>query len=100
MFDGILAKLAARGGKTNDPMIDATVKRRIAPPPVCIQHHAKSRVQHSCDPVLLRQRDSIETTSVRLDDWHRSQTRYDRRAHTFHSAIAFAAAFILQINGS
>jgi hypothetical protein len=31
---------------------------------------------------------------ARLKDWRRIHTRYDRCAHTFLSAIAFAASFI------
>lgn len=60
----------------------------------------KHRVQHSYDPVLYRQRHRIENMFARLKDWRRIHTRYDRCAHTFLSAIAFAAAFIFWINES
>lgn len=75
----------------------ALVERGITP---CIPPHAKHRVQHSYDPVLYRQRHRIENMFARLKDWRRIHTRYDRCAHTFLSAIAFAAAFIFWINES
>jgi transposase len=75
----------------------ALVERGITP---CIPPHAKHRVQHSYDPVLYRQRHRIENMFARLKDWRRVHTRYDRCAHTFLSAIAFAAAFIFWINES
>lgn len=52
------------------------------------------------DPVLYRQRHRIENLFARLKDWRRIHTHYDRCAHTFMSAIAFAAAFIFWINES
>jgi putative transposase len=66
----------------------------------CIPPHAKHRIQHSYDPVLYRQRHKIENMFARLKDWRRIHTRYDRCAHTFLSATAFAAAFIFWINES
>jgi transposase len=62
--------------------------------------HAKHRIKQSYDPVLYRQRHKIENTFARLKDWRRIHTRYDRCAHTFLSAIAFAATFICWINES
>jgi transposase len=50
--------------------------------------------------VLYRQRHKIENMFARLKDWRRIHTRYDRCAHTFLSAIAFAATFIFWINES
>ncbi len=75
----------------------ALVERGITP---CIPPHASHRVQHSYDPVLYRQRHRIENLFARLKDWRRIHTRYDRCAHTFLSAIAFAAVFIFWINKS
>ena len=75
----------------------ALVERGITP---CIPPHASHRVQHSYDPVLYRQRHKIENLFARLKDWRRIHTRYDRCAHTFLSAIAFAAVFIFWINES
>jgi putative transposase len=66
----------------------------------CIPPHAKHKLQHSYDPVLYRQRHRIENLFSRLKDWRRIHTRYDRCAHTFLSAIAFAAVFIFWINES
>ena len=73
------------------------VERGIAP---CIPSHAGHRIQHSYDPVLYRQRHKIENMFARLKDWRRIHTRYDRCAHTFLSAIAFAATYIFWINES
>ena len=75
----------------------ALAVRGIAP---CIPPHASHRVQHSYDPILYRQRHKIENMFARLKDWRRIHTRYDRCAHTFLSAIAFAATFIFWINES
>ncbi|OBQ74001.1 hypothetical protein A9K71_12835 [Mesorhizobium sp. WSM3873] len=75
----------------------ALVERGITP---CIPPHAKHRVQHSYDPVLYRQRHRVENMFARLKDWRLIRTRYERCAHTFLSAIAFAAAFIFWINES
>ena len=66
----------------------------------CIPPHAKHRIQHHYDRVLYRQRHRIENMFARLKDWRRIHTRYDRCAHTFLSAIAFAATFIFRINES
>jgi transposase len=74
---------------------DALVQRGITP---CIPPHAKHKIQHSYDPVLYRQRHKIENLFARLKDWRRIHTRYDRCAHTFLSAIAFAAAYIFWLN--
>jgi transposase len=43
---------------------------------------------------LYRQRHRIESMFVKLNDWRRIHTRYDRCAHTVSSAIAFAATVI------
>ena len=45
-----------------------------------------------------RQRHKIEHMFGRLKDWLRIHTRYGRCAHTFFSAICFAAVVILWIN--
>lgn len=74
---------------------EALSQRGISP---CIPPHAKHKIQHDYDPVLYRQRHKIENLFARLKDWRRIHTRYDRCAHTFLSAIAFAAAFIFWLN--
>jgi transposase len=76
---------------------DALELRGIAP---CIPPHAQHRIQHSYNPILYRQRHKIENLFARLKDWRRIHTRYDRCAHTFLSASAFAATFIFWINES
>ncbi len=61
------------------PRIPSKTNRKVAIPP---------------DPVLYRERHKIEIMFGRLKDWRRLATRYDRRAHTFFSAIAIAATVI------
>jgi transposase len=48
--------------------------------------------------VLYRQRYTIENMFAKLKDWRRVATRYDRRTHTFFSAICIAAAVIFYLN--
>ena len=73
----------------------ALAERGITP---CIPPHPKHRIQHSYDAVLYRQRHKVENLFARLKDWRRIHTRYDRCAHTFLSAVAFAAAFLFWLN--
>ncbi|MGE9985537.1 IS5/IS1182 family transposase, partial [Desulfovibrio sp. SGI.169] len=40
----------------------------------------------------------IEIMFGRLKDWRRIAIRYDRCAHTFHSAICLAFVFIFYLN--
>ena len=65
-----------------------------------IPPHPTHRDQHPYDPIRYRPRHRIENLFARLKDWRRIHTRYDRCAHTFLSAIAFAATFIFWINES
>jgi transposase len=44
--------------------------------------------------MLYRQRHKVENLFVKLKDWRRVATHYDRCAHTFFSAICIAAAVI------
>jgi putative transposase len=70
----------------------ALTDRGVTP---CIPPHAKHRFQHTYDPSLYKQRHRIENLFARLKDWRRIHTRYDRCAHTFLYAIAFAASLHL-----
>ena len=78
--DWFRAALVARG---IDPCIPSKINRKIF-----IPH----------DRALYRQLHRIENMFARLKDWRRIHTRYDRCAHTFLSAIAFAATFIFWLN--
>lgn len=73
----------------------ALANRGIAP---CIPSKSNRKVAISHDRSLYRQRRRIENMFARLKDWRRIHTRYDRCAHTFLSAIAFAASFIFWLN--
>lgn len=75
----------------------ALAKRGIE---ACIPPHRTRKIQHTYDRQLYKQRHKIENMFARLKDWRRIHTRYDRCAHTFLSAIAFAATFIFWINES
>ncbi len=69
----------------------ALTQRGITP---CIHSQRTRAIQHSYDRLLYQQRHRVENMFARLKDWRRIHTRYDRCAHAFLSAIAFAASFI------
>lgn len=73
----------------------ALADRKIA---ACIPSKANRKVPIPHDTALYRRRHRIENTFGRLKDWRRIQTRYDRCANTFFSAICIAAAVIFWIN--
>ena len=73
----------------------ALAARGIAP---CIPSKINRKTFIPHDRALYRQRHRIENMFARLKDWRRIHTRYDRCAHTFLSAIAFAASFIFWLN--
>ena len=73
----------------------ALAERGIA---ACIPSKINRRTFIPHDRALYRQRHRIENMFARLKDWRRIHTRYDRCAHTFLSAIAFAASFIFWLN--
>ena len=64
----------------------------------CIPSHRTRKIQHPYDRAIYRQRHKVENMFARLKDWRRIHTRYDRCAHTFLSAIKFAATFIFWLN--
>jgi transposase len=64
----------------------------------CIPSHRTRKIQQPYDRALYRQRHKVENMFARLKDWRRIHTRYDRCAHTFLSAIAFAASFLFWLN--
>jgi transposase len=73
----------------------ALAARSIAP---CIPSKINRKTHIPHDRTLYRQRHRIENMFARLKDWRRIHTRYDRCAHTFLSAITFAATFIFWLN--
>ena len=70
---------------------NALTARGITP---CIPSRTNRKVPIPHDKMLYRQRHKIENMFGKLKDWRRIQTRYDRCAHTFFSAIAIAATVI------
>jgi transposase len=74
---------------------DALAQRGIAS---CIPSQRTRKVQQPYDRRLYQKRHKVENMFARLKDWRRIHTRYDRCAHAFLSAIAFAASFIFWLN--
>jgi transposase len=64
----------------------------------CIPPRKGRTLTASFDKNLYRQRHKIENMFGKLKDWRRIQTRYDRCAHTFLSAIAIAATIIFWLS--
>ena len=60
----------------------------------CIPPRKNRKYTASFDKSLYKQRHKIENMFGRLKDWRRVATRYDRCAHTFFTAICFAATVI------
>ncbi len=81
----------AEGGYDGDWFRQALTARGTTP---CIPSKSNRKIPIPHDPVLYRQRHLIENMFGKLKDWRRIQTRYNRCAHTFFSAIAIAATVI------
>ena len=83
--------LIADRGYDSDTLRKALAERGIES---CIPGRAnrKEPIVHDAD--LYKRRNVIERMFGRLKDWRRIATRYDRCAHTFHSAICIAATVI------
>ena len=64
----------------------------------CIPSKTNRIIPINHDRTLYRQRHKVENMFGRLKDWRRINTRYDRCAHTFFSAICIAATVIFWIN--
>ena len=84
-------ELLADKGYDADWLRAALARRGIA---ACIPSKSNRKVAIPYDAVLYKQRHRIENTFGRLKDWRRIDTRYDRCAHTYFSAICIAAAVI------
>ena len=93
VFNRIFAALAAKSGKRDQSMIDATHNIDA-----CIPSKANRKVHIPHDKVLYRQRHKVENMFGKLKDWRRIHTRYDRCVHAFMSAICIAATVIFWIN--
>ena len=77
-------------GYDADWLRQALAARGIA---ACIPSKVNRKVPILHDATLYHRRHKIEIMFGRFKNWRRIHTRYDRRAHTFMSAIALAAAF-------
>jgi transposase len=93
MIDAFPKAKALLGDKGYDAnwLRQALIARGITP---CIPSKTNRKIQIEYDKTLYRQRHKIENMFGRLKDWRRINTRYDRCAHTFMSAICIAAAVI------
>ena len=60
----------------------------------CIPSSRSRKVPFAYDKVLYRQRHKVENLFVKLKDWRRIATRFDRNLKTFMGAIVLAAAVI------
>ena len=89
------AAMLADRGYDADWFRNALTARGIS---ACIPSKRNRRTAIPHDRTLYRQRHRIENMFGRLKDWRRIHTRYDRCAHTFLSAVAFAASFIFWLN--
>ena len=70
-------------------------KKGIRP---CIpgRKHRKKPIPYN--KALYRKRHKIENSFSKIKDWRRIAMRYDRCAHTFHSAICIAVVVIWYLN--
>jgi len=80
-------ELLADKGYDADWLRAALARRGVA---ACIPSKSNRKVAIPHDAVLYKKRHRIENI-VRLKDWRRIHTRYDRCAHTYFSAICVAA---------
>ena len=87
--------LIADKGYDSDEFRQALAARQIR---ACIPPKRNRKNQHSFDKQLYKTRHKIENMFGRLQDWRRINTRYDRCAHTFMSAICIAATVIFWLN--
>jgi transposase len=87
-------------GYDSDEFRSALIAKGIEP---CIPPRKKRKNPASYCKVLYKTRHKIENLFSllshlsHLKDWRRIATRYDRQAHTFFSAICFAASFIFYL---
>lgn len=79
--------MADRGYDSN-AMRKALDERNIH---ACIPPLKHRKIQYEYDRELYKKRHKVENMFGRIKDWRRIATRYDRCAHTFHSAVCIAA---------
>lgn len=83
--------LLANRGYDTDWFRDALQEKGITP---CIPVRKSRNKAAKYDTSRHNRRNHIEILFVRLKDWRRVATRYDRRPNAFFSAIALAATVI------
>ena len=93
MFDALPRATVMLGdrGYDADWFRTALTARGIVP---CIPSRANRKILIPHDRKLYKAGHKIENMFGKLKDWRRINTRYDRCAHTFMSAICIAATII------
>jgi transposase len=92
IFDRIFANLAAESGSPDRTMIDSTHLKA--------HRTAASLLKRGIHPVSSAPERRAELQAARGLRWRRISMRYDRRAHTFFSAICIAATVIFWLGQS
>ena len=83
--------LLADKGYDADWFRNALADRKVE---ACIPSKSNRKIQIPHDRALYRKRHKVENMFGKLKEWRRIQTRYDRCAHAFLSAICIAALVI------
>jgi transposase len=83
--------LIADKGHDSDRFREALASLDIGP---CIPGRSNRKRPIAYDTEIHKQRNRVERLFGRLKDWRRTETRYDRCAHTFMSATCIAATVI------
>ena len=97
LFDALprAKELLGDKGYDSDWFRAALTARGITP---CIPPKSNRKVQYPYDKAVYKKRHLVENLFVKIKDWRRIHTRYDRCAHTFMSAICIAATVIFWLN--
>ena len=97
MLDALPPATAMLGdrGDDADRFRSALIAKGITP---CIPSKSNRKVPIPHDRPLYRQRHKIENMFGELKDWRHINTRYNRCAHTFMSAICIPATVIFWLD--
>ena len=82
-------------GYDSDAYCAALIERGISP---CIPPRAKRKLPAIYCKTIYKQRHRVENLFSKLKDWRRIAMRFDRRTHTFLSAIQIAVTVIFWFN--
>ena len=82
-------------GYDSDAYRAALIERGISP---CIPPRAKRKLPAMYCKTIYKQRHRVENLFAKLKDWRHIAMRFDRRTHTFLSAIQIAVTVIFWFN--